>query len=63
MHQISTLYFIYGIEDFQAEKIRRLETEFSEELQWLKQFEVEPDDEVVKALFQKVQAITEEYEQ
>ena len=54
MPEISTLFFIYGIEDFQAEEIRRLETEFSKELQWLDRFMEEPSDEVVKKLLQKV---------
>ena len=54
MPEISTLFFIYGIEDFQAEEIRRLETEFSKELQWLDELKEEPNTEVVKKLLQKV---------
>ena len=50
MPEISTLFFIYGIEDFQAEEIRRLETEFTEELQWLDELKEEPDEEVLKKI-------------
>ena len=53
MPEISTLFFIYGIENFQAEEIRHLETEFTEELQWLDKLKEEPDEEVVKSLIQK----------
>ncbi len=54
MPEISTLFFIYGIEDFQTEEIRRLETEFSKELQWLDRFMEDPSNEVIKKLLQKV---------
>ena len=54
MPEISTLFFIYGIEDFQAEEIRQLETEFAKELQWLDSLTGTPEQWVIDKILKEV---------
>jgi len=53
MPEISTLFFIYGIENIWEEEYHKLETEFSEELKLLDKLKTNPDEAVIKRLIQK----------
>ncbi len=57
MPEISTLFFIYGIENIWEEKARKLESEFSEELKLLDKLKTSPDESVIKLLIQKAKEV------
>ncbi len=42
MSGISTLFFVYGIDNFWEEEFRKIEFEFAEELKWLDELKEKP---------------------
>jgi len=54
MPEISTLFFVYGIEINITEEIQKMEAEFSEELKWLNRIMLNPDDKVIRKILDSV---------